>query len=107
MSEDEFKAATLAAAVEEATIKNYPPYLDRPKFVQSDAIHHPKHYKSEGIEPIQYIQSHGFNFALGNVIKYVTRAGKKPGSPAIEDLEKARQYLDFEISFRRLHDEIH
>lgn len=35
------------------------------------------------------------NFNLGNVVKYVSRAGRK--GDALEDLRKARQYLDFEI----------
>lgn len=38
-----------------------------------------------------------FPFSLGNVIKYVWRAGKKSDAHRIEDLEKARQYLEFEI----------
>jgi len=37
----------------------------------------------------------GFNFNLGNVIKYVTRAGLKDDK--LKDLEKARDYLNFEI----------
>lgn len=57
-------------------------------------INHPEHY-NHGIECIKYIDSHGFNFALGNVIKYVTRAGHK--GDAIEDLSKAKWYLDHEI----------
>lgn len=57
----------------------------------------PDYYKSgwSRIECIDYIIDHGFNFCRGNVIKYVTRAGLK-GS-AVDDLKKARQYLDFEI----------
>lgn len=37
------------------------------------------------------------NFEKGNVIKYVTRAGKKEGQNEVKDLKKARQYLDFLI----------
>jgi hypothetical protein len=51
-------------------------------------------------EPIKIIEHYNLNFALGNVIKYVLRAGKKPNVPDIEDLEKARQYIDFEIARR-------
>lgn len=39
-----------------------------------------------------------FNFNLGNVIKYVWRAGHKPGNAAIQDLEKARWYISDEIA---------
>lgn len=38
-----------------------------------------------------------FGFSLGNVIKYVWRAGLK-GPNALEDLRKARRYLDYEIA---------
>lgn len=67
----------------------------------SDPVSHPAHYTSgppcrhcgEPIECIDIAQHQGFN--LGNVWKYTWRAGKK--HLAIEDLRKARQYLDFEI----------
>jgi hypothetical protein len=61
-----------------------------------DPVKHPSHYTSKvpGIECIQVTQH--FNFNQGNVIKYVWRCGEK-GNP-IQDLEKARQYLDFEIA---------
>ena len=57
----------------------------------------PKYYKSKsGIETIDYIEAFNLNFNLGNVIKYATRAGKKTDN-ALEDLEKARWYLNREI----------
>ena len=61
----------------------------------SDVVTHPSHYVGPvpGIECIQVTQH--FNFNRGNVIKYVWRAGAK--GDEIEDLRKARQYLDFEI----------
>ena len=61
-------------------------------------VNHPKHYTVKGIEPIEYIESHDFNFNLGNVIKYVSRADYK-GSE-IEDLKKAKWYLEKEIETR-------
>jgi hypothetical protein len=51
----------------------------------------PEHY-SGGIEPVKYILSHGMGFAEGCVVKYVTRYKHK--GQAIEDLNKARHYLD-------------
>lgn len=63
----------------------------------------PEHYQRGSIEPIQLIQAQHLNFCLGNVIKYVCRAGKKPGETSLDDLQKARQYLDFEIEFIREH----
>lgn len=61
-------------------------------------INHPKHY-NQGIETIEYIESHRFNFNLGNVIKYVTRADYKGNK--LEDLEKAMWYLQREIEKER------
>jgi len=60
----------------------------------TDAIN-PPHYQNHpsGIQCIQ-ITEH-MNFCLGNAIKYIWRAGLK--NNAIEDLEKARWYLDREI----------
>lgn len=52
------------------------------------------HYKSQAIQPIEYIHANGLGFCEGNVIKYVTRFRNKNG---IEDLKKARHYLDLLI----------
>lgn len=60
-----------------------------------DPINHPDHYTSHpsGAECINIAE--WFPFNLGNVIKYVWRAGKK--GDHLEDLRKARWYLDREI----------
>lgn len=61
-----------------------------------DNVNHPQHYKSAaGIEVIDVIEAFGLGFHLGNVVKYVLRAPNKNG---IEDLKKARWYLDREIA---------
>lgn len=39
----------------------------------------------------------GLAFNLGNAVKYISRAGKKDPAKALEDLRKARFYLDYEI----------
>lgn len=63
----------------------------------TDNVIRPKHYTATSIEPIAVIMAWDLNFNLGNVIKYVARAGKKRGNTKLQDLQKARQYLDFEI----------
>lgn len=70
-----------------------------PAAAAHDAVNHPKHYTSHpsGVECIQITEHFGFN--LGNVIKYLWRAEEK-GAP-IQDLEKARWYLDREIEKRK------
>lgn len=67
----------------------------------SDQISHPDHYTGGKIECIKYIQDKDFNFCLGNVVKYVTRAGLKANNSRLQDLLKAKQYLDFEIAEER------
>ena len=57
----------------------------------------PDYYKFNKYEVVDVIQDWDLNFCLGNVIKYVARAGKKDGNSPLQDLEKARQYLSFEI----------
>lgn len=64
----------------------------------SDNVNNPKHYTSHpsGVECIQITRHMSFN--LGNVIKYLWRADEK--GAALEDLKKARWYLDDEIKRR-------
>ena len=67
--------------------------------VTSDAVNHPSHYNNGKIEVIDYIEDKGFGFNLGNVVKYVSRHKfKYNGKKALEDLKKARFYLNREIS---------
>jgi hypothetical protein len=66
-----------------------------------DLVNHPPHYKSGGIETIDFIEAKDLNYRLGNVIKYVSRAGKKLDSDPVQDLEKAAFYLNREIELRK------
>ena len=69
----------------------------------NDNVNSPSHYANSKIEVIDYIEDKKLGFCLGNVIKYVSRAGKKVDSDKsvkdkeIEDLKKARWYLDRRI----------
>ena len=60
----------------------------------------PDHYKRGGIEPIDYIEAQGWGegFNRGNAVKYITRAGYKNPETEVEDLEKAKVYIDKEIT---------
>lgn len=58
----------------------------------------PNHYKQGGIETIDVIEAWDLNYRLGNAVKYISRAGKKDPNKTVEDLEKARWYLDREIN---------
>lgn len=70
----------------------------------TDMITHPAHYCDGRIyEPKDVIRDWGLNFNLGNAIKYISRSGRKSGCADIEDLEKAKQYLEFEIDYLLAH----
>lgn len=63
-----------------------------------EQVNHPSHYGGENnpYEAIKVIEAWELNFCLGNVVKYVARAGKKQSK--LEDLKKALWYLEREIS---------
>lgn len=72
----------------------------------NDPVTHPSHYTSGKIEVIDFITDQNLDFCLGNVVKYISRAGKKESDRSknqtieektIEDLKKARFYLDYKI----------
>lgn len=60
-----------------------------------ERINSPAHYNAGRIEPIEVIEDLGMErgFCLGNALKYISRAGKKPGSSEVEDLKKSVWYL--------------
>lgn len=62
-----------------------------------DVVNHPSHYTDGKIEVMDFIEDKKLNFARGNVIKYVSRAGKKDKNKELEDLRKSSWYLNREI----------
>ena len=77
--------------------------MEKEKTKMVDHVNHPKHYggKDNIYEAIKVIEAWKLGFCLGNTIKYVSRAGKKPISDKLEDLEKAQWYLNREIETLR------
>lgn len=62
----------------------------------SEMVNHPDHYaKGRKYEPYKVIKDWDLDFNLGSAVKYIARGGRK--DDAIEDLEKARKYLEYEI----------
>lgn len=57
----------------------------------------PNHYKAGSFDVIAFCFEHDLDFATGNIIKYVTRAGKKDKDKTLEDLFKAKEYLERKI----------
>lgn len=65
----------------------------------SEQVNHPEHYGGENnpYEAIKVIEAWQLDFCLGNTVKYISRAGKKNTDKVIEDLEKAKWYLERKI----------
>ena len=53
--------------------------------------------KDNPYEAIKIINNLDLNFNRGNVLKYILRAGKKDADKEIQDLQKAKNYIDYEI----------
>lgn len=66
------------------------------KKIDHDPVHHPKHYGNGTYECINVIEAWELGYHLGNAVKYIARAGRK--EDRLQDLKKARWYLDREIS---------
>lgn len=74
-------------AIRDCTMK----YMD-------DKINHPKHYcEGRKYEPWDVIKDWSLDYDLGCAVKYISRAGRKDESKKLEDLEKAKAYLQHEI----------
>ena len=62
-------------------------------------VNHPSHYGGvdNPYEAIKVIEAWELDFHLGNTVKYISRAGKKNVDKELEDLLKAKWYLDRKI----------
>ena len=65
------------------------------KIEEKEMVNHPSHYNMGKYEAIDVIEDWNLNFNLGNAVKYLARAGHKGN--IIEDLKKAKWYIDREI----------
>ena len=66
-----------------------------------EKVNHPEHYQSSSLETIDVIEAFELNFSMGSAIKYILRAGKKPGEESTEDLKKAIWSLQREVTRRQ------
>ncbi|MFK0231238.1 DUF3310 domain-containing protein [Streptomyces sp. NPDC090303] len=95
------RAKTLGFAASELTLAGLVPYLEiademAVAAAKGDEVNHPSHYTwlPNGVEVIDITELLPFN--LGNVVKYVLRAGRKHDEP-LTDLRKAVWYINREI----------
>ena len=68
--------------------------------MDKEMVNHPNHYggKENQYEAIKVIDAWELGFALGNTVKYISRAGKKNKEKELEDLKKAAWYLEHHIN---------
>lgn len=69
-------------------------------YMNKEMVNHPSHYGGDGIyEVIKVCEAWELDkdAYLFNVVKYVARAGKKDASKELEDLKKAKFYLERRI----------
>lgn len=67
---------------------------------QKEMVNHPVHYQfgeNNEYEAIKVIDAWELGFSLGNTVKYISRAGKKNPDKELEDLMKAKWYLEHHI----------
>lgn len=71
--------------------------VEMPAIPQHDAVNHPRHYNDHpsGVECIDIVEH--FSFNVGNAVKYLWRAGLKPGATELDDLRKAEWYISREL----------
>jgi len=71
---------------------------------EQELVVRPRHYTRFTIEPVEFIMRNDLPFHVGNIVKYVCRAGHKlyDGRDAVEsevlDLEKVRRYAEMRIN---------
>lgn len=98
LKDADVESITIGQALQ--SIYDIPPQIkinsDKIKEVE-DVVNHPSHYTDGNIEVMDFIEDKQLNFARGNVIKYVSRAGKKDPNKELEDLQKGFWYLNREI----------
>lgn len=68
-----------------------------PAAPKDDPVARPRHYTRGTIEVWDFIIDQGLSYCLGTAMKYICRAGHKDPAKHVEDLQKAKAYLDREI----------
>jgi hypothetical protein len=66
----------------------------------NEQVNHPQHYggAENPYEAIKVIEAWDLGFCLGNTVKYISRAGKKETDKTVQDLKKAKWYLERKIA---------
>ena len=100
------KLRKAAATVSEPTgvaaliVPSTPVPTPAPKPEPIDMVNEPPHYTDGGMDVIDFIEAKKLDYHLGNVVKYISRAGKKDNE--LQDLSKAQWYLNRAIEARQI-----
>lgn len=81
--------------IEDINISSHYETTVKPTWVLKDLVNNPAHYTHSKFEAWDVIHDWKLNFNLGNTVKYISRADHK--GKRLEDLQKAKAYLDREI----------
>ena len=86
---------------EEIHMNDYEVHLDMPigaPTIKYDSVNHPAHYcEGRKYEPWDVILDWKLDYLTGTAVKYLSRAGRKDPTKEIEDLNKAKAYIDKRI----------
>ncbi|MGE7777362.1 DUF3310 domain-containing protein [Chitinophaga sp. NPDC101104] len=85
------------AAKIDADVVSTPPPEGAKCGTAPDPVNHPSHYTAGSIEVIDFIEDQGFDYLVGNAVKYLSRAGRKDPTKHAEDLRKAIWYINRKI----------
>jgi hypothetical protein len=86
----------VGGAMKKVTTEDLQSLVTKIRQGKADNVNHPSHYKSGGIETIDFIEAKKLDYHLGNVVKYITRSDLKGNK--LEDLQKAQWYLNRAIN---------
>jgi len=105
---DKYYGLTVLQALSKAIIgEGIDRAVDENSEEELELVDHPNHYGGVDAEHevISVIEAWDLGFSLGNVVKYISRSGKKVGVDNIVDLEKAKWYLGRHIARLKLEQE--
>ena len=92
----QYRTARVGGVMKKVTAVDLQTLVTNLRQGKADNVNHPSHYKSGGIETIDFIEAKKLDYHLGNVVKYITRSDLKGNK--LEDLQKAQWYLNRAIS---------
>lgn len=95
-ADTQYRLSRIGGVMKKVTTEDLQSLVTNLRQGKADNVNHPSHYKSGGIETIDFIEAKKLDYHLGNVVKYITRADLKGNK--LEDLQKAQWYLNRAIN---------